>query len=98
MWRSSPGRHISDLIRWEGLGMGFYKRDGALIDISVLSDGIEGSDGWVAEVWDLTPGGPGEVMHIRFDSGGRATVDRLVASIDDDFVAWALSVARSELA
>ncbi|MGW3356377.1 hypothetical protein ACWDFL_13260 [Streptomyces bungoensis] len=78
--------------------MSFYQRGGALIDVSVLSDGIEGSEGWVVEVWDLTPGGPGELLHIHFDSRGRATVDRVAASVDDDFVEWALSVARSELA
>ncbi|MEV7815602.1 hypothetical protein AB0P05_33570 [Streptomyces flaveolus] len=77
--------------------MGYYEHDGVLIDVSVLSDGVDGSEGWVAEFWDLTPEGDGELVHVRFDASGHATVDRLSKSVDDDFVAWALSVARSEL-
>jgi hypothetical protein len=77
--------------------MDFYEHNGALIEVSVLSDGVEGSDGWVVEFWDVTPGGDGELLHIHFDADGIATVERVYASVDQEFINWALVTARSNL-
>ncbi|MDO0923967.1 hypothetical protein QQY24_00290 [Streptomyces sp. TG1A-8] len=78
--------------------MASYNRDGMLIDVSVLSDGKVGSDGWVVEFWDLTPGGIGEFMHIHVDAHGNCTTERMVESVSESLTQWALSIAKSELA
>ncbi|MFE7648433.1 hypothetical protein [Streptomyces phaeoluteigriseus] len=77
--------------------MGFYDHGGALIEVAVLSDGKEGSEGWVVEFWDLTPGGPGELMHVQVNANGEFGVDVLDESVGEEFVGWAVSIARSEL-
>jgi hypothetical protein len=77
--------------------MGFYKYEGALIDVSVLSNGKEGSEGWVVEFWDLTPGSPGELMHIYVDADGSCNVDVMAGTVNSDFIDWALSIVRLEL-
>ncbi|MER6976129.1 hypothetical protein [Streptomyces carpinensis] len=77
--------------------VGFYEHDGSLIEVAVLSDGKEGSGDWVVEFWDLTPGGPGELMHVHVNANGECGVDILDESVDESFVDWAVSIARSEL-
>ncbi|WEH15702.1 hypothetical protein [Streptomyces sp. VNUA24] len=77
--------------------MGFYDHDGALIEDAVLSDGKKGSEDRVVEFWDLTPGGPGELMHVHVNASGELSADILDESVDEDFADWAASVARSEL-
>ncbi|MFI5545547.1 hypothetical protein ACIA6E_17430 [Streptomyces sp. NPDC051815] len=77
--------------------MGFYEHNGSLIEVAVLSDGKEGSEGWVVEFWDLTPGGPGELMHVHVNTNGECVVDILDESADESFADWAVFIARSEL-
>jgi hypothetical protein len=77
--------------------MGFYNRDGTLIEASALSDGLSGSRGWVVEFWDLTPGGRDEIMHVHKSSQGEYSVDLLGGEANEAFIAWAISVAKSEL-
>jgi hypothetical protein len=81
----------------ERFDMGFYERKGALIEVSVLSDGIDGSDDFIVEFWDLAVGGDGELLHVYFNADGVATVDCLSGAVDEDFVNWALEIARLEL-
>lgn len=78
--------------------MTIHECHGNLIESSVLSDGIPGSDGSVVEFWDLTPGGRGEMLHVRTALGDDLTVDLIADDISPDFVSWAVSIARTELA
>lgn len=79
------------------VSVGFYNHDGSLIEVAVLSDGREGSEDWVVEFWDLTPGGAGEMMHVHVSADGECAVDILNESLDKSFVDWAMSIVRSEV-
>lgn len=44
-----------------------------------------------------TPGGPGELMHVHVHSDREFSVDVLGESVDENFVGWAVYIARAEL-
>ncbi|MFI0193035.1 hypothetical protein ACH4PW_36620 [Streptomyces sp. NPDC017082] len=40
----------------------------------------------MVESWDLTAGGAGKLLHIRFDVDGAAVLDCFSESVDQDFI------------
>ncbi|MFC7617784.1 hypothetical protein ACFQV2_34650 [Actinokineospora soli] len=76
--------------------MSVLRFEGRLVEIMVVSS-AEDDDGWVAEVWDLTPGTGGLVMQVHEDAGGTLLVDLLGARQEARLVTWAVEAARAEL-
>jgi hypothetical protein len=75
--------------------MSVLQYGGALIEITVLSNGD--ADGWVAEVWDLTPESGGEVMHAHLSPNGELTIDLLGGRLNAEFLLWCVDAVRREI-
>ena len=75
--------------------MSVHQYGGSLIELSILSD--QENDGWVVEVWDLTPDTGGELMHFHAAAGGRLTIDLLGSQHEVEFVLWVIGAVRGEL-
>lgn len=67
----------------------------SLIETGVLSD--HETDGWIAEVWDLTPATGGHLLNVHKHPSGTLTVDLLGNRLEAGFLAWALEIAKTEL-
>lgn len=66
-----------------------------IIEVEVLS--VPGTEDWVAEVWDLTPGGRGEMMHVHKRHDGDLTLDLLGQVLPVELVQRSLNAALEEL-
>ena len=76
--------------------MAVHQYGDALIEITVLSD--REPDGWMAEVWDLTPQTGGELMHYYQPPTGDLSIDLLGNRVPVDLVMWSITLVRDELA
>jgi hypothetical protein len=71
------------------------RSDDVLIEVAVLS--VPGTEDWVAELWDLSPGGRGEMIHVHKSEDGKVTVDMLGQILPIDLVRECLDEAQGEL-